>query len=191
MITKRQLIAAFIVVVLIAVAFFIAGCGPGAKPEKLATGKEYDSATLWNSLAALDAGNKTPINLSSAWYAEVNSRALASFNGRFRADLSKRGIPVSNVTGNSGWDQRFNCTFFAEGYIYFAAVEFYLEQFHSDGRAAKLAIAEIWYKPDAAVNRHAVVYMLTDTGEKFIEPITGQELAMSTTERHSISLRKL
>ena len=64
--------------------------------------------------------------------------------------------------------------------------------FQSWTNAQTLALAEIWYIPDAAKPHagHAIVAALTERGLVFLEPQTGDEVQLTPAQRRSIYLCK-
>lgn len=117
-------------------------------------------------------------------YATVKADALPAYYDSYRQELFDKGV--------TKWDVRFDCNHFASYYIAKAQLEYYSANFHSSTPAQTLALAEVWYKPAWAGGKqgHAIVAAFTDAGLLFIEPQTGQRIAMTAAERSSVYLVK-
>ncbi len=184
-------------------------------PEPVATGRGLTSfVMIAQGAAAMTAPGDVAAPpggyaMSSALYAEVNSRWLAGFMERYRADLHQKGVPVSVVPGSarSGWDPSFNCTMFAELYVADAGAELLAQMSYSHDAVgwppfSRPAIFTVWYTPDDAPidptskqrAQHCVVLVITESGARFVDPQsqatpTG-EVTLSASEKRSISHRQ-
>ena len=107
-------------------------------------------------------------------YAEVNSQWLQQYYQEFRSELHRLGVLQ--------WDERFDCNRFAELYVGLAQARFFRETFHSRSAARALAIGPFWYVRDNGRGSHAVVQALTERGRVFIDPQTGEEVQLTTSE---------
>ena len=125
------------------------------------------------------AAETLPGQKGDTHYAQVRHAWLADFYTRWRADLFRKGVVK--------WDARFDCNRFAGHFVSAAQVEYFIANFHSWTAGQALALGEFWYLPDGAPARHAVVIAFTDKGVVFIEPQTGQEMVLTTSERASAS----
>ena len=114
--------------------------------------------------------------LPDVGYSQVNSAWLRRYYDDFRDDLSRRDIPHGNA--------RFDCNKFAAAYAVGAQMRFYRDMFHSWNPAQALAVGEIWYQ--SARGPHAINCAFTERGLLFIEPQTGQEVALTLQEKASI-----
>ncbi len=114
-------------------------------------------------------------------YARVRLAAVPSMHDDFAATTHKQGMPAR-------WDRKFDCNRFAALWIGLAQARYAAEQWHSSSAPQALALAEVWYSPDAAPAGvgHAIVAAVTDTGPLFIEPQNGAIVHLSATERASI-----
>lgn len=141
-----------------------------AKSAKADTGK---------ILNRLDIARQMPIaQMGDANYAQVNSAWLHQFYQDYRNELSRIGIIK--------WDARFNCRHFASYYAELAQSRFFSQNFQSDTAAHALALGPIWYQKDHGKSGHAIIMALTEKGRIFIEPQTGEEVQLSSTEQASI-----
>lgn len=145
----------------------LTACGPSPAPERPDTGVVMEAETL-------------PGQKGDTHYTQVRRAWLADFYARWRADLFRKGVVK--------WDARFDCNRFAGHYVSAAQVEYFIANFHSWTAGQALAVGEFWYLPDGASSRHAVVIAFTDRGVVFIEPQTGQEMALTVSERASASV---
>lgn len=148
----------------------VAGCAK--REQALSTGATIPAQDLLETRA-----DRT----GSSHYAVVQSGALPDLYAGFRATLSRQGLVR--------WDERFDCNHFAALYIALAQTRFAVAAWHSETPAQSLALAEVWYYPDAG-GYHAIVQARTERGDIFIEPQTGQEIQLSATERTNITFRK-
>ena len=114
-------------------------------------------------------------------YAQVNAAWLKSYYDKFRASLFREGVVK--------WDARFDCNHFASFYVALAQVKFFTENFHGGTKAQTLAIGECWFM-QSPLAAHAVVMAITDAGVVYIEPQTGLQLGLSTTQISSRYLVK-
>ena len=119
-------------------------------------------------LRALGAGHT-----GDASYAEVNAAWLKSYYDSFRSSLFREGVVK--------WDGRFDCNHFASFYVALAQIKFFNENFHGGTRAQTLAVGECWFM-QTPITAHAVVMAITDLGPIYIEPQTGQQIALSTAQ---------
>lgn len=115
-------------------------------------------------------------------YAEVSSAWLHSFYDDYRKVLFNQGV--------TKWDPTFDCDNFVTFFVALANVRFFSASFHSVNAAQSLAIAEFWYRPESGPSAHAIVTILTDRGQIFVEPQSGQELKLTASERASCLLIK-
>jgi hypothetical protein len=107
-------------------------------------------------------------------YAEVNSQWLRQYYQEFRSELHRLGVME--------WDERFDCNRFTELYVGLAQARFFRETFHSRTPARALAIGPFWYVRDNGRGSHAVVQALTERGRIFIDPQSGEEVQLTTSE---------
>lgn len=121
--------------------------------------------------------SNVPVLWQAQFYAQVNSAGLASFGSRFRERLFAKGIPISEVTGSSGWNPKFNCVLFAESYVADMGAELFAAQFQTFTTVQRPAVFIIFYRPnwspilpDGTHEYHAIVQVITEAGSKFIEP---------------------
>ena len=119
--------------------------------------------------------------LGDRYYAEVNSAALPRLYDDFREELFKNNI-FRRTDG-------YTCKHFAALFAEMAQARYYKESFRSPPPARALAIGSIWYVPDDGQVPHAIVQVLTERGRIYLEPQTGQEVALSPKEEASTYFR--
>lgn len=141
-------------------------------------------------LALLQEGvSPMNIQLSSLSYGEVNEAAIPSLVEEFRADLSRKGIPVSDITGATGYDARFQCTGFSDFFAGGTAARMHGELWHSTLKVNRPAIFVVWYHQDTAPAGldHAINVLIVSgpQGRRcvWLEPQTGRRLTLSATEK--------
>jgi hypothetical protein len=148
-------------------ACLIASCGK--KAEKITTGV---------SLLPIAVLSIQPGITGSESYAEVQSSALPGFESDLQAELSHLGVV--------GWQTRADCKEFARLYIAVAQARYANAAFYSFELPPELALAEVWYVKDNGKD-HAIVAAITEKGLTFVEPQTGDVIALSDAERDSIN----
>jgi hypothetical protein len=111
------------------------------------------------------------------YYAEVNSTWLPEWYRLYRSQLFKLGIVH--------WDNRFDCNRIADFYSNLAQAFFALKEFHSSTPAQALALGPFWYERADGKGRHAVIQVLTERGQVFIDPQNGKEVNLTPGERQS------
>lgn len=145
-------------------------------PAALVTGRVLTSLQVANHVGF-------PVVLKDATYAEVSSAWLRDYYGEFRKTLFRQGVVK--------WEETFDCDDFASFYVSLAAVRFFTATWSSEFPAEALALGEFWYRPDGKRGQgHAIVTALTERGQVFIEPQSGQELTLTDSERLSRYLVK-
>lgn len=115
-------------------------------------------------------------------YSVINPSALPRLYEDFRSVLFKQGLVK--------WDSRFDCNHFSSLYISLSQATYAVDNWLSTSPAQTLALAEVWYRPAGGPNGHAIVAAVTPSGLIFIEPQTGQQVTLTSTERSSIYLVK-
>jgi hypothetical protein len=163
---------------------------------KVASGVALDRGAV--VLTLLQEGvSPLGIQLSSSAYAEVNESAIPALVEEFRADLSKKGIPVSDISGRTGYDARFQCTAFADFFAGSTAARMMGELWHSPLNVNRPTIFVVWYVQDNAPRDadgnpigHAINLMIVN-GRRcvWIEPQTGRRLALSAAEKLTARVR--
>lgn len=201
---KRLLPALWLAAALLA-ALFVSSCSR-TPPELATTGKALTRAEM---VAAANgagvSGSEPNFALSSSLYAEVNSKWLAGFIDRYRTDLHDKGVTVSLVSGDSGWDPQFNCTMFVDLYVADAGAELlstlYTRAALGWPHFSRPAIFQIWYVPDRSKpdpktrvrEGHAIVLVIAENGPHFIDPqvqtATG-EVTLTAAEKLTIYHRQ-
>ena len=153
-------------------AFAPASCSRSGPPAPSATTVVLPAAEVASHFhGALTAESAfTP----DAVYSQVNSAWLKTFYPTFREEIFRHGVVR--------WDDRFDCNHFAGYFVALAQTEFYLGAWRSGTPAQSLAIAQFWYITKTGQG-HAIVAALTERGEVFIEPQTGEELHLTDDER--------
>ena len=150
---------------------FLASCSKrDAVPQ--ATTRVLTPADMWKAAPLC--------NLGDSAYAEVNSVWLRGYYDEFRAEIFRQGVTT--------WDARFDCNHFASYYAALAQTKFYLANFQSRTKAQSLAVGTLWYTR-AAGGGHAIVIAVTERGTLYIEPQTGQEVALTQAELNSATLK--
>lgn len=142
------------------------------KAPQITTGRVIDPAEL-RALGATAQGDSA--------YSEVNSAWLKSYYDQFRSALHREGV--------TKWDARFDCDDFAAFYIALAKIKFFAATFHAATRSQTLALAECYYM-HSPVTAHAIVFAVTERGPLYIEPQTGQEVALTQAQINSRFLVK-
>lgn len=169
-----------------------------AQAGRMTTGKIIDRFALLQETDRAMAGRAiVPVTFSADRYAVVRRSWIDGFLARFRDDLSHKDVPVSNLTGDSGWRSGFNCTAFTDLFLGDAAAELMVDQWHSSDQADRPAIIALWYTPDSSridprTHRrpaHSVVLILTDVGPVFVDPQRG-EIQLSSAELQSVTHRR-
>lgn len=192
----RSTIGRFVgILALAALAAFPLGCSRQAGNDKIATGKVIDRTEVVQKLI-LEGVPVFNIELSSFAYAEVNEQSIPGLVADFRSALFKAGVPVSDVTGQSGYDQRFNCTGFSDFFAGYSSARLMGELWHSPLQVQRSAVFVVWFTQDAApVDAqgrkigHAINLLLTQNGARWLEPQTGAKLTLSVTERSTVRAR--
>jgi len=165
---------------------------------RMTTGKVIDRVALLQETDRAMAGRAVvPVTFSADRYALVRHSWINGFLERFREDLSRKEVPVSELRGDSGWRQGFNCTAFTDLFLGNAAAELMVDQWHDRVQADRPAIVAVWYTPDnakvdARTRRrpaHSVVLILTDTGAVFVDPQRG-EINLSPSELRTVTHRR-
>lgn len=176
----------------------LSALSPVAHARGICAGRVVSRIELLHATEAAMAGCTTaPVEFSADRYAIVRRGWIPGFMNRFRADLSRKDVPVSEVSGDSGWRTGFNCTAFTDLFLGNAGAELLVDQWHSDRQADRPAIIAVWYTPDSArvdarTQRrpaHCVVLILTDTGPVFVDPQRG-EISLSPSELRTITHRR-
>ncbi|MDP2137726.1 MAG: hypothetical protein Q8J74_07710 [Candidatus Didemnitutus sp.] len=180
-----------------ALALTVAAIGE-ARGTNMTTGRVFGRIEL---LAEVDKAVPpgqcvAPIAFSASHYAEVRHRWIIGFLKRFRADLSRKDVPVGSMTYGSGWQTRFNCTAFTDLFLGNASAELMVDLWHARSEAERPAIIAIWYTPDRAPVdargqrlQHSVVLVVTESGPVFVDPQAG-EVILSPRELSTISHRR-
>lgn len=115
-------------------------------------------------------------------YAEVSSAWLKSFYDDYRKVLFDQGV--------TKWEPTFDCDNFATFFVALANVRFFSVARKSFVTAQSLAMAEFWYRPGCGPDAHAIVTVLTERGQIFIEPQSGQQVTLTAEERATCLLFK-
>lgn len=170
-----------------------------ARGTNMTTGRVYGRIEL---LAQVDIAVPpgqcvAPVVFSASHYAEVRHRWIIGFLKRFRADLSRKDVPVGSMSNGPGWQTRFNCTAFTDLFLGNASAELMVDLWHARSDAERPAIIAIWYTPDRAPVdarsgqrlQHSVVLIVTDSGPVFVDPQVG-EVILSPRELRTISHRR-
>lgn len=97
-------------------------------------------------------------------YGVVRGAWVVEFYARYRSDLSKHLV---------NWDERFDCNRFAALFAAQAQVEYLVKTWHTRGAPKAAAIGEVWIEPESG-QAHALVYVITEEGERLFEPQTGK-----------------
>lgn len=147
----------------------------GARKPAPSTGRIFTRAEIQAKAGVLSY-------YSDDTYAEVSSAWLKSFYDDYRKVLFNQGV--------TKWEPTFDCDNFATFYVALANVRFFSASFQSFSPAQSLALGEFWYSPSGGANAHAIVTVLTERGQIFIEPQSGQELQLTPEERASCLLLK-
>lgn len=165
---------------------------------RMATGKVIDRVALLHETdRAMASRAVVPVTFSADRYALVRHSWISGFLQRFRADLSRKDVPVSELRGDSGWRQGFNCTAFTDLFLGNAAAELMVDQWHERVQADRPAIVAVWYTPDNSPfdpktrrrAAHSVVLILTDVGAVFVDPQSG-EITLTATELGTVIHRR-
>jgi len=97
-------------------------------------------------------------------YGAVRSAWVLDFYARYRRDLSETLV---------NWDERFDCNRFVALFAARAQVEYLAHTWHTQGAPQAAAIGEAWvHRPNG--DTHALVWVVTEQGEKYFEPQTGK-----------------
>jgi hypothetical protein len=161
----------------------VLGLAVAAHARGMATGQVLDRMQLLSAVDRAMAGKvHVPVTFSSGSYAEVRREWIKGFMERFRADLSRKDVPVNLWRGDTGWRPNFNCTAFTDLFLGNAAAELMRDLWHSSVQAERPAIVAVWYTPedgpvDPVSHRrpaHSVVLVLTDQGPVFVDPQRGE-----------------
>lgn len=121
-------------------------------------------------------------------YGIVKESEIAGLYHTFQQTMKTLGV--------SGRSKYFDCNHFAGLFIAVAQARYAasIENSIGDGNPnlpETLAMAELWYKPDNAVDEgHAIVLIETDKGRIFLEPQTGEYLKLTQSELDSAYLCK-
>jgi hypothetical protein len=169
-----------------------------AQAGRMTTGKVIDRVVLLRETDRAMAGRApVPVTFSADRYALVRHSWIGGFLQRFRQDLSRKDVPVSELRGDSGWRQGFNCTAFTDLFLGNAAAELMVDQWHEQEQADRPAIVAVWYTPDNAKvdprtrrrPAHSVVLILTDSGAVFVDPQSG-EIQLTPAELRTVVHRR-
>ncbi len=159
---------------LFAALLLLAALSATAAPKaSLSTGKVMNPRDVLQEAPGALLGDKV--------YAEVNSASLPKLYDEFRSELFKRGILKR--------DDRYTCKHFAALFTEMAQTRYFEESYRSTGPASALAIGSIWYVRDDGRGPHAIVQILSERGRIYLEPQTGQEIALSPKEEASAYFR--
>lgn len=179
---------------LAAAALLPTACAPSSD-QKIASGKVLDRNTVFITFLS-EGVPPISIELSSTAYAEVNEQCLPWLVDQFRASLSRDGIPVSDLTGATGYDQRFQCTGFSDYFAGKAAALLMGQLWHSRMPVQRPAVFTAWYTPDNGPKDelgrkigHAINPIITPNGVVYLEPQNGTRLKLSPAERLSMRTR--
>jgi hypothetical protein len=156
---------------ILAAVFLLASCSK-REAAPMATARVLTIADMWKAAPLASLGDSA--------YAEVNSAWLRGYYDEFRSEIFRQGVTT--------WDTRFDCNHFASYYAALAQTKFYLANFQSRTRAQSLAVGTLWYTR-AAGGGHAIVIAVTERGTLYIEPQTGQEVALTQAELNSATLK--
>jgi hypothetical protein len=127
-----------------------------------------------------------PPTLSTQNYLEVDQSALPVLIDSYRQELFNQGIAISDITGQSGWDTRFNCTDFTDYFLGYAGAKVMVQLSNSWSVGQKPAIFALWYLPDGAKIGHSIVVVITNKGIIFIDPQLQNPVTLTLTERASV-----
>lgn len=144
-----------------------------APKHRLSTGRVMNPADVLRAAPGALLGDR--------YYAEVNSASLPKLYNDFRDELFEHGIVKR--------DDRYTCKHFAALFAEMAQARFFKENFRTNTQARALAIGSIWYVRDDGQGPHAIVQVLTERGRIYLEPQTGQEVALSSREEASTYFR--
>lgn len=147
----------------------------GRTPPAPCTGRIYACAAVVDQVGF-------PVHTADDAYAEVSSAWLKAYYSDYRRTLFREGVVR--------WDEAFDCDNFASLYVGLANLRFFTASFHSRTEAQSLALGEYWYRPAGGLQGHAIVTALTERGQIFLEPQSGQELHLSPDEQLSRFLVK-
>ena len=179
------------VLFLLAVLLLVSGCTTTHRLPPLTDGKILSRAEVTQKLSQLLPGKSA--TLSAQNYLEVRAVALPALINAYRYELSSLGVGVSDVTGNSGWDVRFNCTDFTDLFLGFSGSQVMRQLWTSSTEGQKPAIFAVWYVRDKSPvptgpgsgRRHSIVLVLTDKGPVFLDPQEQDPVMLSTQEKAS------
>jgi hypothetical protein len=124
-------------------------------------------------------------------YAVVRRAALTEVNAMSLYKLTRHyGIGGSRTLGTSGWEKRFNCEDFLLGFIVELRSRMHREFFHSRSAATRPACQYVGFVQDENGRGHAILFIVTDTGPVWWDPVAG-EVTLSETEVRSIFLPRI
>lgn len=159
--------------------------------SKLSDGIALDRAAVMATLTQ-EGVQFFNVSLSSFSYGEVNEVAIPTLVEEFRSSLFKDGIPVSDVTGATGYDARFQCTGFSDYFAGKMAARMMGELWHSSLKVNRPAVFVVWYHPDAQPPGmdHAINLMIVNGGRAvWIEPQTGRRVTLTASEKATARVR--
>lgn len=188
--TLRRLRAALSLIAVVALPVLLPARG-------MVTGQVLDRISLLNAANNAMTGAAAPVQFSASQYALVRRTWIDGFLERFRADLSRKDVPISTNRGDSGWRTGFNCVAFTDLFLGNAAAEMMVDQFHERVQADRPAIIAIWYTPEKGTvnprtgqrDAHSIVLILTDQGPVFVDPQRGQ-IQLTQAELNTVIHRR-
>ena len=84
------------------------------------------------------------------------------------------GTSVNIQTASTGWNQRFDCEAIAMAFALELRARLMRELWHSYSHATRPACFIVGYRPVPTVAKgHAVVFVATDEGGLFVDPVSG------------------
>lgn len=175
------------IILLIGILLLITSCGQ--KEINITTGKIINSSEIRTELYQ-NIKYSSPI-LSANNYLEVNNDAIQSLIDSYRNELFHLNVVVSDVTGQSGWDQRFNCTDFTDLFLGYSGAKVMNQLRTSWSLGQKPAIFAVWYMPDSEIGKinqvgHSIVLIITNKGFVFVDPQLENPVHLTATELNSI-----
>lgn len=119
-----------------------------------------------------------PVILKDTAYAEVSSAWLRGYYDDFRKTLFREGVVR--------WEETFDCDDFASFFVSLASVRYFTTTWSTSREAQSLALGEYWYRPQGLRGQaHAIVTAVTERGQIYIEPQSGQEVRLTDDEKLS------
>jgi hypothetical protein len=167
------------------------------KSDKIASGVALDRPAVLSVLIQ-EGVLINRVELSSLNYGEVNETALGGMVDAFKSDLSRKGVPISDVSGKTGYDRRFQCTGFSDFFAGSAAAQMMGELWHSPLNVNRPAVFVVWYSPDSSprdangnsLMDHAINLVIVNGRRAvWIEPQTGRRVILTATEKLSARIR--